>query len=186
MLCVAFGERARGALASFLRDHGDPAMSASVLSVPTMSQDELVAGLGVAGIRAAVALAGRPGVPPWRALDELARGGTLDLVVLPRFASAVIRSARWPAPVLVLPPTPARRRVAERPLDVAGGVVLVLPGRHHVGDAQGDERDERDRTRSVSPLKPAEDAIIIDTSHLGIDEVFSAVLEQYSGCFGKE
>lgn len=48
------------------------------------------------------------------------------------------------------------------------------------------ERDERDRTRSVSPLKPAEDAIIIDTSHLGIDEVFSTVLERYSGCFGKE
>ncbi len=48
------------------------------------------------------------------------------------------------------------------------------------------ERDERDRTRSVSPLKPAEDAIVIDTSHLGIDEVFSAVLERYNGCFGKE
>lgn len=48
------------------------------------------------------------------------------------------------------------------------------------------ERDERDRTRSVSPLKPAEDAIIIDTSHLGIDEVFSTVLERYNGCFGKE
>lgn len=48
------------------------------------------------------------------------------------------------------------------------------------------ERDERDRTRSVSPLKPAEDAIIIDTSHLGIDEVFSVVLERYTGCFGKE
>jgi len=31
VLCVAFGERARGALASFLRDHGDPAMTASVL-----------------------------------------------------------------------------------------------------------------------------------------------------------
>jgi cytidylate kinase len=38
----------------------------------------------------------------------------------------------------------------------------------------------------VSPLKPAEDAIIIDTSHLGIDEVFSVVLERYTGCFGKE
>lgn len=137
VLCVAFGERARGALASFLRDSGDPAMSASVLSVPTMSQDELVAGLGVAGIRAAVALAGRPGVPPWRALDELARGGTLDLVVLPRFASAVIRSARWPAPVLVLPPTPARRRVAERPLDVADAVDLGDVLRVRVGLAYG-------------------------------------------------
>lgn len=48
------------------------------------------------------------------------------------------------------------------------------------------ERDERDRTRSVSPLKPAEDAILIDTSHLGIDEVFAIVLEQYTGCFGKD
>jgi len=48
------------------------------------------------------------------------------------------------------------------------------------------ERDERDRTRSVSPLKPAEDAIIIDTSHLGIDEVFTAVLERYTGCFGRK
>ncbi len=48
------------------------------------------------------------------------------------------------------------------------------------------ERDERDRTRSVSPLKPAEDAIIIDTSHLGIEDVFQVVLERYAGCFGEE
>lgn len=33
-------------------------------------------------------------------------------------------------------------------------------------------RDERDRTRSASPLVPADDAIIIDTSHLNVDEVF--------------
>ena len=41
------------------------------------------------------------------------------------------------------------------------------------------ERDERDRTRSVSPLRPAEDAIVIDTSYLGIDEVFALVLKQW-------
>jgi cytidylate kinase len=33
-------------------------------------------------------------------------------------------------------------------------------------------RDCRDSNRSVSPLVPANDAIIIDTSHLSIDEVF--------------
>jgi len=32
-------------------------------------------------------------------------------------------------------------------------------------------RDERDRMRKVSPLHPAEDAFILDTSGLGIDEV---------------
>lgn len=37
------------------------------------------------------------------------------------------------------------------------------------------ERDERDSTRTVSPLKPAEDAVIVDTSELGIDEVVAKV-----------
>lgn len=33
------------------------------------------------------------------------------------------------------------------------------------------ERDERDSTRTTSPLKPAEDAILIDTSDLDIEQV---------------
>ncbi|MCF6338104.1 MAG: (d)CMP kinase [Gammaproteobacteria bacterium] len=33
------------------------------------------------------------------------------------------------------------------------------------------ERDERDRNRAVSPLVPAEDAVVLDTSDLSIDEV---------------
>lgn len=39
------------------------------------------------------------------------------------------------------------------------------------------ERDERDRTRSTSPLRPADDAIIIDTSDLDVDAVFDQVLD---------
>ena len=39
-----------------------------------------------------------------------------------------------------------------------------------------DERDERDSQRSASPLKPAEDAIIIDTSALSIEQVVEQVL----------
>ncbi|MGD8785703.1 MAG: (d)CMP kinase [Thioalkalispiraceae bacterium] len=37
------------------------------------------------------------------------------------------------------------------------------------------ERDERDGSRASSPLKPANDAIIIDTSGIGIDQVMAKV-----------
>jgi cytidylate kinase len=40
-----------------------------------------------------------------------------------------------------------------------------------------EERDARDSSRSVSPLVPAEDAIVIDSSCLPIGDVFSAVME---------
>jgi cytidylate kinase len=37
------------------------------------------------------------------------------------------------------------------------------------------ERDERDANRSVSPLKPADDAVMVDTSSLSIEEVMALV-----------
>jgi cytidylate kinase len=39
-------------------------------------------------------------------------------------------------------------------------------------------RDENDSTRALAPLKPADDAIIIDSSALSIDEVVSVMLAQ--------
>ena len=39
------------------------------------------------------------------------------------------------------------------------------------------ERDARDRGRAVAPLKPASDAILLDTSELDIDAAFAAALE---------
>ena len=38
------------------------------------------------------------------------------------------------------------------------------------------QRDERDATRATAPLKPADDAVIIDTSELGIEQVFDRVM----------
>lgn len=38
------------------------------------------------------------------------------------------------------------------------------------------QRDERDRNRAIAPLKPAEDAILIDSTHLTINEVFAEAL----------
>lgn len=37
------------------------------------------------------------------------------------------------------------------------------------------ERDERDMTRETAPLKQAEDAVLIDSSHMTIDEVVGAI-----------
>ncbi len=38
------------------------------------------------------------------------------------------------------------------------------------------ERDKSDRERVAAPLKPAPDAILVDTSHLDIDGVFAALM----------
>ncbi len=40
-----------------------------------------------------------------------------------------------------------------------------------------EERDERDRNRAVSPLVPAHDAIIVDSSMMDLDQVFDLVMQ---------
>ena len=42
-----------------------------------------------------------------------------------------------------------------------------------------EERDQRDATRKVAPLKPAADAVSVDSSDLTVDEVVDRVLKQY-------
>lgn len=42
------------------------------------------------------------------------------------------------------------------------------------------ERDERDTQRSVAPLKPAKDALILDSTHLSIDEVLERILAAFA------
>jgi cytidylate kinase len=41
------------------------------------------------------------------------------------------------------------------------------------------ERDERDMNRIVAPLKPADDAIVLDSTSMGLDEVFLRVIEEH-------
>lgn len=45
------------------------------------------------------------------------------------------------------------------------------------------ERDFRDRNRSSSPLKPADDAMVLDSTHLDIQAVFEKVLKFASDVF---
>ena len=39
------------------------------------------------------------------------------------------------------------------------------------------ERDERDRSRETAPLRPAEGALRVDTTHLGVEETLERVME---------
>lgn len=38
-------------------------------------------------------------------------------------------------------------------------------------------RDERDAARADSPMKPADDAVVLDTTHMGVEEAMAAALE---------
>ena len=42
-------------------------------------------------------------------------------------------------------------------------------------------RDRQDSEREVSPLRPAEDAVVLDTTALSLEEVVSRVLDLASG-----
>ncbi len=72
--------------------------------------------------------------------------------------------------VTASPEERARRRAAElaapgEPVDEAAVLAEIL------------RRDERDRSRSVAPLKPAPDAHLLDTTHLSIDAAVRAAVD---------
>ncbi len=46
------------------------------------------------------------------------------------------------------------------------------------------KRDERDSKREVAPLKVADDAIYIDTTNMGVSEVFGEIVSVISDSFG--
>ena len=43
------------------------------------------------------------------------------------------------------------------------------------------DRDKRDTERSISPLKPARDAVILDSTNLDIEEVVNQILKRFQG-----
>jgi len=68
----------------------------------------------------------------------------------------------------------ARRRQAE--LDAAGAEVDVEQLKKVI-----EARDKSDESRAVGPLKPAADAILIDTTRLTIEEVIAQMLRSIEG-----
>jgi cytidylate kinase len=91
----------------------------------------------------------------------VAEGRDMGTVVFP--------GARYKFFLDAAPEERARRRVeqlkeAGRPADLAAITEQIRA------------RDHQDRTREIAPLKPAPDAVIVDTTHLDADGVFQALL----------
>lgn len=68
--------------------------------------------------------------------------------------------------------------------------VLQLEGRGVKADYQkilGEikERDDRDRNRATAPLKPAPDALVLDSTHLSIEEVVDTAVKFVESKLGK-
>ena len=93
--------------------------------------------------------------------DWVAEGRDIGTVVAPDAEVKVFLTAS--------PQERARRRAAELGADVQ----MVLQDQTL--------RDERDSTRAESPLKPADDAIEVDTTGLDIDEVVARIVALAEG-----
>ena len=88
-------------------------------------------------------------------------GRDIGTVVFPAATLKIFLTAR--------PEVRAARRAGD---PEAGGAAVA-----EVRDAL-DERDHRDSTREVSPLRPAPDAYVIDTSDMSLDAVVAEVLTE--------
>ena len=145
-----------GALAANLRDERISALASRVSAVPAVRD------LSNRIQRDVVAAIGRDGSYPGVVLE----GRDIGTVVFPdafrKFfvtASDEVRAER------------RYRELKEKEPGVRREAIL----------ADMRERDERDRTREVAPLKAAEDAIVIDTSSLDIEQVLAAILAHVPG-----
>ena len=80
------------------------------------------------------------------------------------------------APAKVFLTATARARAARRHKQLmAKGVDVTVCGLSR----EMSERDRRDRERAVAPLRPASDAVLIDTTGLDIEAVVARVLDVY-------
>lgn len=169
LLCFALGARAAASVAAFLRDRGDPDQHATLVTLAPHPRDELARAWDVAGVGVPVDLLGGSGRPPW-SLDALARARPVDLVVLARLAAPLLRRARWPAPVLVLPPLAAGRPPLRRPLDVPDPVDQAGVVRVRLGYAFGVGRNPPIADEAVAFVSRGQVAAVV-TTHDGEAEL---------------
>ena len=158
-------------------DESAAANAAGGLSAAELSDPEL---RGEATGEAASVLAAHPRVraallafqrefarrPPGGAEGAVVDGRDIGTVVLP--------DADYKLFVTASPQERARRRCAElRERGAAPDLAQVL--------RQIEDRDRRDAERSASPLRPAADAFLLDTTELDIDAAFAAASAYISG-----
>jgi cytidylate kinase len=88
--------------------------------------------------------------------------------------TVVFPDAKFKFFLTATPEVRARRRLAQSG-EIPAGVDVERVARDIA------ERDRLDMTRSISPLKKADDALLIDSSSLTIDEVVETILETVKG-----
>jgi cytidylate kinase len=97
-----------------------------------------------------------------KTMDVVMEGRDIGTVIFPDAATKVFLTAT------------AEERARRRMADYAGA------GESQVFDEvlrEIVERDQRDSTRAVAPLKPAADSVVIDATKLSIDEVVTRIVE---------
>lgn len=142
---------------------GDPVAAALGLSPDDLARDDLRSlAAGQAASRVAVIPEVRAALFDFQRRFARAAGGA---VLDGRDIGTVICPE---AEVKLFVTASAKVRAHRRWLEVGGDEAQVL--------AEVVERDERDMNRADAPLKPAADAVIIDTSDLTIDQAIAAAL----------
>jgi len=160
-----------------LTDPSAAAVAASRLDVTTLVDPALrTAGLG----EAASVVARHPEV---RAVlfayqRNFAQGGSGAVIDGRDIGTVICPDADVKLFVTATPEERARRRFLELSLNgVEIGESEVL--------ADILARDERDRTRGASPLRQAEDAVLLDTTNLDIDAAFRAAIDLIEAAMGQ-
>jgi cytidylate kinase len=126
--------------------------------------------------------------------DEVAKAASV-VAAIPEVRAALITlqrnfAASRPGAVIdgrdigtvIAPDAEVKIYVTATPEERARRRILELRGR---GDAVDEAavladiraRDDRDMNRAVAPLKPAPDAVLLDTTHLGIDPAVRAAID---------
>jgi cytidylate kinase len=126
--------------------------------------------------------------------DEVAKAASV-VAAIPEVRAALIAlqrnfAASRPGAVIdgrdigtvIAPDAEVKIYVTATPEERARRRILELRGR---GDAVDEAavladiraRDDRDMNRAVAPLKPAPDAVLLDTTHLGIDPAVRAAID---------
>lgn len=104
-----------------------------------------------------------------QSFDLVAEGRDMGTVVFPQAKCKFFLDAR--------PEVRARRRFAQLKEQNMPADLTVLT-------SQIKERDDMDKNRALAPLAPAHDAVIIDTSDLNMEEVFSLLCRRMGACAG--
>jgi CMP/dCMP kinase len=165
------------ALGGDLSDASAAALAASRLDVATLEDPGLrSAGVGEAASRVARYPAVRSVLLSYQRSFAHAGGGA---VIDGRDIGTVIcPDADVKLFVTASPEIRARRRFLE--LSQAG---IATTESQVLSDIRA--RDERDSTRGASPLRQAEDAVLLDTSNLDIDAAFRAALDLIEAAMGR-